>query len=618
MPIDDSKVKGLDIWRADAVDLRPDLYRFVRYVQEKGLVRTHRNNYIPKGTARRLAKLLSYSVEAEHVEEHGHGLWSEHVCNIARLLGIVKYDTEGVYRGYTSTEPSFPDNEVQIIQKAWSAYLAKTPCKKEKALLEVQLKHTPNEFFKPPLLAPGEAFDRVGSAVGPASRMKLARVRRGLLELLAGLDENTWYELQEVIALLQEQRPNLILDPATREADDVSRDRLREWEYGRRGRKGKRPDVTLEDIYVNFREFDEGQERWRSNARQITAKTLDAFQRVEGRYLELFVSGIPYCCGFTELAFRDPSDRHGLDVHPPFQRLRALRLTPRFFQVMRQAPELDQVKVTVLPTFEILVEAPSYPEVVLGSLRSYAAVLREEAPVHHLRLERKKIVETAAQNPGARPVVELLQELSERPLPGNVASELASWSRHGEKVILYEGFGLLEFRPERTGPEERKTVFKTLGDLVEDTDLDGFALVKHPARAFDLLEKQLHVPARVAHRPTTFAPSQGRLAAPTLPAEHTGRPGPMKASIKKASLKTASPKKKKARLQSEDLVGYRSSEKTLLTALVNALGGEAPTCTLVGDDLLVLSASALPRLRATLRRLSASFDVTLAGNEPTS
>lgn len=66
----------------------------------------------------------------------------------------------------------------------------------------------------------------------------------------------------------------------------------------------------------------------------------------------------------------------------------------------------------------------------------------------------------------------------------------------------------------------------------------------------------------------------------------------------------------KVRLESEDLVGYRVPDASLLTALRGALEEKARTC-LVADDRLVVSAAALPELRQALRRLRERFDVDI-------
>ena len=208
---------------------------------------------------------------------------------------------------------------------------------------------------------------------------------------------------------------------------------------------------------------------------------------------------------------------------------------------------------------------------------------------HCLRLERRKVVEAAAQSPGATPPAKLLRTLA-GPLPQNVAVELASWSDRGDKVVFYEGFGVVEFSG---GAREREEIVGDLGDLVEDPGLERFVLVRGPDRALRRLEERLRVPVPVKHRSKSFASCGGRLGSKARkPARGRAPPG-------------------KARREYVDLVGYRASRPDLLQALHDALKGEARTCALVGGDLLVISAAALPRLRATLRRLSDRFDIAL-------
>jgi len=601
-----AQLAELEILPAGVVDLRRDLYQFVRYVQDKGLVRTKRENAIPKSTARRLAKLLSYSQEAEAVEEDGCGFWSDQISRLARELRLVAFDTKGIYQGYSSSAPSFPDNAITVDKNAWQAYLSQTALQKERAILEAQLRMTGNEFFHAATLVGGDRFDTFGRATGPAGAMVLPRVRQGLLKLLAGLEPDRWYATRGVVELLQQSAPHLILDPQTREPDAASQRQLREWEFERRrGTRGKhkgnkpqtKPEVALEDIYTNFRERAvTGKQIDYRSKRQISSMTQDAFFRVEGRYLEFFLSEIPYRCGFVELATRRPGDPCGLDVSPAFERLPAFRLLPRFFQVMREDAELDRVKLTVLPTFEVLVEAPSYPEQILDTLEPYTTLVREDGPIHRLRLEQRKVVQVAALDPEARPLAAVLEDLARSPLPENVAAELGCWSRHGEKVVFYEGFGLLELVG---AADQRKAVLGSLGALVQEDGPAGFAIVRDPSRAFGRLEDELHVPLRVKHRAMAFVSCAGRLSAAGRAPAAAARPA-----------RPAPARVQEVRLESEDLVGYRASSTALLTALHEALRAEARTCLLVDGDLLVLSAAALPLLRATLRRLSGRFDVT--------
>jgi hypothetical protein len=600
-------LEKLQVFAAGAVDLRRDLYRFLGHVEEKGLVRTRRGNDIPKTDARRLAKRLSWAREAEVVEESGRGHWSDYVSHLARRLGLVQFDIKGEYLGYTSTEPSFVDNEIGIEEKAWSAFLKKPPLEKEIVLLDSLLEYSENEFFsRATLRVGGEPFDGFGCATGPASRMKLPAIRRRLLEMLAALEPDRWYEFRGLVELVKKSAPAVILDPSSRRPDPESEQRLRQWEWEARERRGKAgaarretPAISLEDIYTNFRESKGGEGRYRSERFQITSQTPDAFQRVEGRYLEFFLREVPYMAGFVDLAYRAPQDKHGLEVSPPRERLCGFRLTRRLRQVVCRDPELNRVKVTVLPTFEVLVEASSYPEGILETLTSYAEPLREDGPLHTLRLERKKVVDSAAQDPKGPSASHVLQALAGSPLPENVASELAAWSGHGEKVTFYEGFGLVELGG---GEAERRGVLEDLGALVAEK-LGSWAIVRHPDKALGLLEKRGRVPLRVKHRDGGFASSPGRWSA------REGK-GP-KGTKSDGSGGRQPPSRLAVRLEAEDLIGYRSSDPSLLAALEEALRGKARTAIVCGE-LFVVSAAALPELRKTLRRLAERFEVTIA------
>jgi hypothetical protein len=128
---------------------------------------------------------------------------------------------------------------------------------------------------------------------------------------------------------------------------------------------------------------------------------------------------------------------------------------------------------------------------------------------------------------------------------------------------------------------------------------EGWALLRGPDVAFQRLERGEHVPRRVRHPAGSFA---------TAGAGKLGRATRKKRSKGKTRKKTRT----KARLESEDLIAYRSSCTPLLDALHDGLRAEeARTCLRVGDDLLLLSAAALPALREVVRALSDRFEVTI-------
>ena len=133
---------GLRIHPARTVDLRRDISLFLRYVREHGLKRTVRHNALPVADVRRLAKIFSWRGEKDDDS------WSDHVSWIAREMGLVFFDAEGSYQAYSSREPSYPDNYVEINEEAVAAYLEKTAARKEKAILDAHLTCVGNEFFK--------------------------------------------------------------------------------------------------------------------------------------------------------------------------------------------------------------------------------------------------------------------------------------------------------------------------------------------------------------------------------------------------------------------------------------------------------------------------------------
>jgi hypothetical protein len=623
----ESELEDLIIRPAGEVSLRRDLYRFVTFVQEKEVKRTRYGNRIPKTLARQFAKILSWEGEAYAVKGDGEGHWTEYVSDIALRLGLVSYDIEGIYVGYSSSEPAYIDNYIKVKSTEFESWLNQTPVEKERKILGAVNDRTGNEFFGTRgTLIRFNGFDGWGSALGPAGRMKLPAIRQGLLEWLAQLAPDRWYEFTDLVELLEQQAPDLILDPESLGPDQESQKQLQNWQrevnriqwesrYRTRGRgrtKTKtgtktepelppKPAVTLEDIYVNFREGTP-EKPWSHDGKQITSQTPDAFRRVEGRYLEHFLCEVPFLCGFVSLAFRHENDPHGLDVYPPRERLRAVKLSERLAHVVRGDVELNRVTVYCLPTFEVMIHAPSYPDIQLRRLEPVTKPVSEDGPSHRLELDRKKIIERAAKSPDAPSTAALLTELCADPLPGNVTTELDSWETRGEKVVIYEGMGLLELRG---SDEQRREILEQLGELVVDSKIEGMALVAQPKSACHLLEEQHHVPVSVTHPALRFANVEGKLAPP-------------RGATKKTAKKEPKPAKKAQKislaLEPLDLMAYRTDNVEALDALFGAIRNQVPGCVLVRDQrLLLLPAAQLPELRKALRGLPDTFEVEIAG-----
>ena len=579
-PLPDGKVAGMRKALAGPLNLRRDLYRFVSFVRREGLRRAYRSNGIPKGPASKLARLLSWPEEAAYVAQEGRGLWSDAVSRLAHQLGLVSFDLKGVYAGYSSQEPCFPDNDVEVQEKKLAAWLKAAPWEKEQAILTALAETTPSELFHGATLIPGRRFSSYGCDTGPASRMNLPAIRLRLLELLAQLPAETWLPMGAFIDLVRARAPTLILDPKLRQP-------LEKWEQKRQGGR------VIEDLYCNFREGTV-QDPWgRDRDPSLSENTKDVFLRVEGRYLQYFLQQIPYLCGFVDLAFDDTPAKPN-DPLPPLQPVAAFRLSPRLAQLQRRDPEPSQVRVTVMPNFEVLVEAALFPDRELEALGPFCSLLKEDGPLHLLRLDRKAVVEQAASAKEPPKIRELLETLSGRPLPSNVAAELEDWCGHAEKLTIYEGAGLVELRGP---PELRASVRSELGALLLDDGPEGFLLARDPERTLSVLEQRLRAPIAVTHSKAAFAACAGPL-------------GSRREKSSPRSKRATAPRR--VRLRAEDLVGYRSEDAALLAALHDSLRRAGSGCRLLKNEgLLLVPAGDLAEVRAALKRLGEQFDVEL-------
>lgn len=576
-PLPPSALKGLELHPASAVDLRRDLYLFVDFVRREGLKRAHRSNGIPKGPALKLAKLLSWAGEPGAIERDGEGDWSNYISDVARELGLVSFDVEGSYAGYSSNEPSFPDNHVTVNDNHFDTWLSSSPLKKERAILDKLVETAPSEFFNEPQLFHWEPrFDSWGSETGPHSRMTFPPVRKRLLELLAALPTGEWLPMEALIQHVKTTARAAILSP------DLKRRPTGE-KSAWNPRLGKTVRAERDDLYQNFQEIS----NMNSRSEVLTEATADVYERVEGRYLQYFLQGIPYQCGFVDLALVKLGTRSHSDTLP-LERVRAFRLAPKLAQVLRGDPSLDRVSVTVLADFNVIVEAPSWPDRELDQLNRYCLPVKEEWPTHALRIDRKRVLTWVAAHPEAPPIAPALQALTARALPGNVAAELDAWSGHAEKLTVLKDVTLVEL----LGPDA-DAVRAELGKLVLAESPTGFAVTRDAERTVAVLEQRQRAPRVVAHKPTSFAPGEGRLCTPA-----------------RAPRAPAAPKRRRATFAIDDLVGCRSDDPKLLRALFDALdaAGHGPRL-IAAEGLLLVRATDLPRVRAALRTLADRFDV---------
>jgi hypothetical protein len=455
-----ASLTGLEVV-SSSHDLRRDLHIFARYVQEREVKRTHRGNLLPKSDALRLAAILGDAPARAEVEEQGRSEWIDSLDHLALLLKFVEYDTEGTYVGYTSSEPSYPDNYISFDDERYAGFLRKSPQDQENTLLSTLLEEDEkgeNEFYERGPLGRLDRFDRRGCAIGVVPTLSFLQIRRRLLELLAPLEIGVWYRTDSLVEFLKRKDPFFLIPEV------LPKNALKE---------GK-------DRYQNFRER-KGNEYGKEE--QITEKSPHAFERVEGRYVERFLEGIPLALGYVEVAY---SKGKTGDIHPSLGKLAAFRLTEIFGLAMRS--RIAAPRVVVLPNFEVHVDSPMYPAGVISKLIPLCELV-SEGPHTVFKLDRTKVAEVAAAG-DCSSAAGLLRDLASGEVPPNVDAELKAWTQRSEVFTLYEGFGLLETKDDPAAAQ--KFIVERIGP--------GLAVVRSPEEVFKALEKAERVPQRIQHR----------------------------------------------------------------------------------------------------------------------
>ena len=444
-------------------DMRKDLHTFIDYICRREVKRAHRDNSLPKSDLQRLAKLMTGpAAEAES--------WVFEVDELALKTGFVRYDTKGIYVGYSSSQPSYPDNYINFQEKPYLDFLSLSLAHQEEWLLKhlMNAKSKSNEFYTQGALSRLERFSSMGSATGVMQYLDFPKARWKLLDVLKQLDSGVWYSTDALIHYLKSHHRFFLiperLPPGKNKWEKITR-------------------------YGNFYESQYG---GRSDSPEIADNATDGFERVEGRYVERFLEDLLLTFRFVDVAYGEPVV---IKSYPSSLALRAFRINKSFLQVMRG--EVPEPKVTVQPNFEIHVESAFYPINVLDELAPLTTLVASDA-VTILKLDRKKATAHLAAEESTD-IVKLLEELSGRALPQNVLMELEEWSGHSEVFTVYKGFGLLEGTAARPVPADF---------LVEEIS-PNLKIVRSPTPLFVRMEEAGQVPILVNHGENAFTRPPG-------------------------------------------------------------------------------------------------------------
>jgi len=455
-------------------DLRRDLHTFIAYVRERNIKRAVRGNLLPKADLVRLAKLLAIDEVINDDQGETRAPWIHFIDQVALGLGLVAYDTTGVYAGYSSTEKSYPNNYMTVVETAYRRFLALPLAEQERQLLDYLIQDRrldpydipTNEFYAADIFGRLDRFSPWGSATGIMKKLQFAPVRRFLLEILARCPTDVWFSTASLIAYLKARHPHFLIPPG--QIKDAG------------GKVAPRFSCFNETV---GNPYDRGE--------PIPEDAPDAFERIEGRYVERFLEGVPLLLGYVDVAYGENPNPHHF---PSRGVLRAFRVKGRLLRSLRG--QIAEPSVTVQPNLEIYVQAEIYPARVLAELAPLADVVSSDVATI-LKLRREKVAAALVQDERLN-VVKYLEELSDRELPQNVVRELREWGDLSGRFTLYTGFALWEGeQPDRSAAE--------VGALIVEEISPQMRLVRSAETLYERLEQAALMPIWIKHKEDGFA-----------------------------------------------------------------------------------------------------------------
>ena len=337
-----------------------------------------------------------------------------------------------------------------------------------------------SEFYHTGVLGWLDGFSITGSAIGVMPTLDFAAVRRFSVRGLAECPTGQWLSTASLVVHAKENHRYLLI-PRKPHFKNT-------WE-AKEGRYGN---------------FHESKDRW-GHEIHIREGDEDAFERVEGRYIERFLEGIPFVLGYVDVAY---TTKYQKTVYPSFGCLKAFRVSQRLRRALEG--QISEPRVIVTPSFDVHVHAETYPAGVLSELVPLCEMVSEDTSIV-LKLNKQKVAAARAADPELD-AADLLQTLSGGELPANVTRELSAWSEHGEKFVLFADCSLLEADPDLPAADPF-----TIEHLAP-----GIRIVHSPEKLFDELERRELMPLRVKHGGQAFSLLPKDCADPF--SENIGRP----------------------------------------------------------------------------------------------
>ncbi len=475
IPIDNFEVE------TNPFDPLYDLHQYLLYMQTHEVKRKTRSNDLPNPDIRRLLKTFSNPKPLlDEFKTHKSCDWLDFIDTLARSLELVDFDVEGEYRGYSSQYRTFTDNYISINQERVKSFNSAPPLEQMTQILNdlINREHMGydnpfliNEFLNGSILGRLDPFSSWGISTGLLPRLNMPNARLLLIKLLKDCKPGVWYSVKDLIAHLKDNYPNFLFP------SEPSPDR---W--------GEIPE--------RYQGFSEGPRSYQRDTNYISADDPQAFERVEGRFVERFLEGIPFLAGGVNLAY-DPSNLDE-EIFPSINYLTAFQVRSWLTRLLNH--EALPVKVNVLPNFEILLESEHYHHQLVQQISAFSHPIKQSlgetgACLFTFSLSKETVAEALVKEPDLD-VLALLEGISSTPIPANVAVEINEARHHADVFTLYSHYSLIE--ADHFPPEIETFTTVEISPQMK--------LVEHPREVFMLLEALERVPVWVQHKDDQFAP----------------------------------------------------------------------------------------------------------------
>ncbi len=146
----------------------------------------------------RIGKMIGGKDIVEKINSQGYSAWINQIDYLCRRLRFTAYDIEGSYAGYSSSEPSYPDNYINFSYQHFSSFKKKSLQAQENEILNILIGETDpcaSEFFSSAPKSVLDRFSRSGCATGVLTIIDFPKVRRTLLGMIASYVPGKWYKL---------------------------------------------------------------------------------------------------------------------------------------------------------------------------------------------------------------------------------------------------------------------------------------------------------------------------------------------------------------------------------------------------------------------------------------